>query len=94
LQRLDSKAEVFEDLPNSSPYFSIFLYIFTTAYCVTLSSGQGPPVYSIALESELRDELFKNYSALQRPAKTVNVKVDLTLLTVNDLVSYVDKRDN
>lgn len=55
---------------------------------MTVTLVQGQPVYSIALESQLREEIFTNYSALQRPAKIVNVKVDLTLLTVNDLVSF------
>ncbi|XP_062605258.1 neuronal acetylcholine receptor subunit alpha-4-like [Saccostrea cucullata] len=46
-----------------------------------------PPVYSRALETALRTELFEtgNYSVLQRPNQRVNAKVSLTLLTVNEL---------
>ncbi|KAK3093894.1 hypothetical protein FSP39_021544 [Pinctada imbricata] len=47
---------------------------------------QGPPPpYSTDLETSLRDELFTNYSVLQRPSALVNVRVSLTLLTINDM---------
>ncbi|XP_048759708.1 neuronal acetylcholine receptor subunit alpha-3-like [Ostrea edulis] len=45
----------------------------------------SPPSYSPELESGLRSELFTGYSVLQRPTKRVEVYVELTLLTVNDL---------
>ncbi|XP_062610630.1 neuronal acetylcholine receptor subunit alpha-3-like [Saccostrea cucullata] len=58
----------------------------------TLIGGGGgkppPPSYSPALESQLRTEIFTGYSVLQRPTKQVLVRVELTLLTVNDLVWY------
>lgn len=57
----------------------------------TLVAGQGgkssPPAYTTALETALRTEIFTGYSHLQRPMKQVQVNIELTLLTVNDLVS-------
>jgi hypothetical protein len=50
------------------------------------SKKRPPPTYSTGLEKALRSELFAGYSVLQRPTKRVNVYVELTLLTVNDLV--------
>ena len=52
-------------------------------------SSIKPPVqqaYDIQLEQDLRDELLSGYEAQQRPNRTVNVAVSLTLLTINDLV--------
>lgn len=55
----------------------------------TLVAGQGgkssPPAYTTALETALRTEIFTGYSHLQRPMKQVQVDIELTLLTVNDL---------
>ncbi|KAK3093321.1 hypothetical protein FSP39_014069 [Pinctada imbricata] len=59
----------------------LFIY-FVSLYGVTLAQ---PPPYSTDLETSLRTELFTNYSVLQRPDARVNVKVALTLLTINDM---------
>lgn len=67
----------------------IIIIIFVALY--TLVAGQGgkssPPAYTTALETALRTEIFTGYSHLQRPMKQVQVNIELTLLTVNDLVS-------
>ncbi|XP_061187048.1 uncharacterized protein LOC133195207 [Saccostrea echinata] len=65
--------------------------LYNCSCCVTVNVGQGPPVYSITLESQLRDELFSNYSVQQRPSQKVNVEVVLTLLTVNELIKKLYK---
>ncbi|XP_052097869.1 acetylcholine receptor subunit beta-like [Mytilus californianus] len=44
-----------------------------------------PPSYSIELEESLRTELFKSYTAQQRPSQKVRVAIRFNLLTVNDL---------
>ena len=52
-------------------------------------SSIKPPVqqvYDIQLEQDLREELLSGYEAQQRPNRTVNVAVSLTLLTIDDLV--------
>ena len=58
---------------------------FTAGCCVVPNIAQGK-VYSIDLESQLRSELFENYSTVQRPEKKVLIMADLTLLTINDMV--------
>ena len=47
------------------------------------------PVYSTTLETALRKELFSSnsYEVLQRPEERVQVKISLTILTVNNLVN-------
>lgn len=65
------------------------IIIFAGLY--SLVAGQGgkssAPAYTTALETALRTEIFTGYSHLQRPMKQVQVNTELTLLTVNDLVS-------
>ena len=66
----------------------IFLFHFVFAGILPAVSGFGP-VYSTALETELREELFTNnkYEVLQRPQQRVVIRIRLTILTVNDLVN-------
>ena len=60
---------------------------------VTLPGNGGVPpdrpVYSTTLETALRKELFSSnsYEVLQRPEERVQVKISLTILTVNNLVN-------
>ncbi|KAK3582646.1 hypothetical protein CHS0354_001692 [Potamilus streckersoni] len=61
----------------SAVYFSYLVF------ATSLVAGQQP--YSTKLETELRDYLFTDYDALQRPNQTVGTKVTLNLLTVNSL---------
>ncbi|XP_011415672.2 neuronal acetylcholine receptor subunit alpha-6 [Magallana gigas] len=65
-------------------------YLFTLAVLTSVVRpilSLPPSNYSWGLEKALRTELFENanYSAFQRPVKKVDVKVALTLLTVNEL---------
>ncbi|XP_069118891.1 neuronal acetylcholine receptor subunit alpha-5-like [Argopecten irradians] len=47
--------------------------------------GGPPPDYSKELETELRDDLFRGYSELQRPTERVHINVSLSILTINDM---------
>jgi len=66
----------------------ILLFHFVFSGILPAVSGVGP-VYSTALETELREELFTNnkYEVLQRPQQRVVIRIRLTILTVNDLVN-------
>lgn len=68
----------------------LHLAVFCLALSVySQSPGGSPPTYSRSLETALRTELFttNTYSVLQRPEDRTRVKVSMTLLTVNDMVS-------
>ncbi|KAK3582650.1 hypothetical protein CHS0354_001697 [Potamilus streckersoni] len=54
---------------------------FVSAYSLV----EGQQSYSTKLETELRNYLFTDYDALQRPNQTVSTQVTLNLLTVNSL---------
>lgn len=54
--------------------------------CLTIAAT-AKAQYTIALEEELRTEVFTSYSKQQRPAKIVTLSLSLTILTVNELVS-------
>ena len=72
-------------------FIEVWTLSFLSAVFSALLSAVSPlrPAYSTALENALRNELFvdRNYSLLQRPSQQVDVRVSLTLLTVNELVS-------
>ena len=69
-----------------------YIVLLITGFCLLSAvlcqiGGGSPPTYSRSLETALRTELFTGYSVLQRPEDRMRVKVSLTLLTVNDMVT-------
>ncbi|XP_021364866.1 neuronal acetylcholine receptor subunit beta-4-like [Mizuhopecten yessoensis] len=54
---------------------------------IAVVNGFRPPdiPYSKELETQLRTELFRNYSVLQRPEEKVMINVSLSILTINDM---------
>lgn len=75
---------------SSSSQHSKMTSIIGASICIICllapySEGAGPPSYSTDLETQLREELFTNYSVLQRPSEKVTVQLALNLFTVNSL---------
>ena len=68
-------------------FFFFFFFFFSG---VGQIQGIGtPPSYSTDLETTLRKAIYTNYEVLQRPASTVQVHVQLNLITINYLVSIL-----